>query len=116
MHNSSPYSNFEILESFLVTYDKSSDKEGNAHTSENWRSKYFKQDGFIWIIKRNNKQYFQWQPINPKGDVLFDKGLVSSEDDCIITENALTITTQNSICFFTIRDHNNIVVAPPILW
>ena len=116
MYNSSSYYDVEILESFLVSYDKSFDKKGNVHTYENWRSKYYNQNGIIWIVKHNNKQYFQWQPINHKGDLLLEKGLVSSEDDYAIIENILTITTQNSIYCFTIHELNKSIVLPPILW
>lgn len=107
---------FEILDSFLVSYDMSSNKNAEIHAEDNWRNKYLLKIGYIWIVKHHNRQYFQWQPLDDNGNLLLDKGLVSSEDDYIVSDNKLTIITQNSIYYFTIQDTNKPIVAPPILW
>ena len=71
--------------------------------------------GVLYIIKSVHKQYFQWNPIIDS-EVVFSKGMVSSNDDYEIKDDILMITTENSIYYFQIIKSNLEIPKPTVLW
>lgn len=80
-----------------------------------WREKYIGLTGVIFIIKNNNKQYFQWHPIE-SDEMVYTKGMVSSNDDYVIKDDLLTISTLNSIYYFKILNSEDNISLPPVFW
>ena len=103
-----------IIEKHLVVYEDSKSKSGQPHNT-GWREKNIGLTGVIFIIKNNNKQYFQWHPL-VLDEVVYTKGMVSSNDDYMIKDNVLTISTQNSIYYFKMLNSQDDISLPPVLW
>jgi|GEM_PF-907450 len=103
-----------IIEKHLVVYKYSEAKSGQSHNTS-WRKKYIGLTGPIFIIKNNDKQYFQWHPLE-SDEVVYTKGMVSSNNDYVIKDDMLTIYTQNSIYYFNILHSENKINPPPALW
>ena len=80
-----------------------------------WREKYIGLTGVIFIIKNNKKQYFQWHPIE-SDEMVYTKGMVSSNDDYVIKDDLLTISTLNSIYYFKILNSEDNISLPPVFW
>lgn len=106
--------NKAILKEYIVTYKCSTSKSGKSQT-DSWRKKYLGLMGVLYIVKSNNKQYFQWNPI-VDSEVVFSKGMVSSNDDYKIKDDILMITTENSIYYFQIIKSDLEIPKPTVLW
>lgn len=107
----------EIIESFNCIYEKSYDNEGQLHSTTNWREKYRLLRGRIWIIRKNEKQYFQWNPYQcGSEEIIVNKGMVSSNDEFFVKGNKLVINTLNSEYFFRIINRLDNSEAPSIMW
>ena len=105
---------FSIVECADVIYKSSKSKENiNHHTT--WRRKYIGLVGRIFIIKFGERQFFQWHPIINKEEVIYKKGIVSSNDEYEFVGNELRITTENSRYTFELI-HKIKREAPPIIW
>ena len=94
--------NKAILKEYIVTYKCSTSKSGESQT-DSWRKKYLGLIGVLYIIKSVHKQYFQWNPIIDS-EVVFSKGMVSSNDDYEIKDGILMITTENSIYYLHLQE------------
>jgi len=103
-----------IIEKHIVVYEDSKSKSGQPHNMS-WREKYIGLTGVIFIIKNNNKQYFQWHPIE-SDEMVYTKGMVSSNDDYVIKDDLLTISTLNSIYYFKILNSEDNISLPPVFW
>lgn len=103
-----------ITERFLVIYKHSTSRLGESQENS-WRSKYIGLLGEIFIIKNEETQYFQWHPIK-NNEVLYSKGMISSNDDYEIKDDLLTITTENSIYYFQLINSDSKIKTPPIIW
>ena len=107
--------NFEVLESYEVIYESSFSKYGIQHDENNWRSKYFGLRGRIWIIRRKDSQYFQWNPVrNKTKEIIVNRGIVSSNDEYKILGNKLIIDTVNSKYIFRIISGSDHSIVPTI--
>lgn len=106
--------NKAILKKYIVTYKCSTSKSGESQENS-WRKKYLGLMGVIYIIQSLHKQYFQWNPI-VDSEVVFYKGIVSSNDDYEIKDNILTITTENSVYYFQVIKSNLEIPKPTVLW
>lgn len=106
--------NKAILKEYIVTYKCFTSKSGESQT-DSWRKKYLGLIGVLYIIKSVHKQYFQWNPIIDS-EVVFSKGMVSSNDDYEIKDGILMITTENSIYYFQIIKSNLEIPKPTVLW
>lgn len=106
--------NKAILKEYIVTYKCSTSKSGESQT-DRWRKKYLGLMGVLYIIKSVHKQYFQWNPI-VDSEVVFSKGMVSSNDDYEIKDGILMITTENSIYYFQIIKSDLEIPKPTVLW
>ena len=106
--------NKAILKEYIVTYKCSTSKSGESQTDSR-RKKYLGLIGVLYIIKSVHKQYFQGNPIIDS-EVVFSKGMVSSNDDYEIKDGILMITTENSIYYFQIIKSNLEIPKPTVLW
>lgn len=103
-----------IFQEYVVIYKCSTSKSGKSQ-SDTWRKKYLGLTGILYIIKSDEKQYFQWHPLIDN-EVVFSKGMVSSNDDCEIKDGLLTITTENSTYYFQIINLDLEIPKSTILW
>lgn len=103
-----------ILQEYIVTYKCSTSKSGESQT-DSWRKKYLGLMGVLYIIRYSDKQYFQWHPLI-NNEVIFSKGMVSSNDDYEIKDGILIISTENSIYYFQIIESDLEISKPTVIW
>jgi len=108
-------SELSIVECADVIYKSSKSKCMIDHKTT-WRKKYIGLIGRIFIVKLGEHQFFQWHPINDKNELIYDKGMVSSNDEYEFVENELKITTDNSFYVFEIIKKIEEKTPPPIIW
>lgn len=110
--------NAKIISCFDAIYSSSYDRtNGKPHAKDNWRDNYRQMKGRLWIIRRDSRQYFQWQPFyGETSEIIINQGMVSSNDDYYIENSKIIITTENSIYHFLIVKNHEEIVLPQITW
>lgn len=93
----------EIIDAKIVHFEEAiSLKDGVPY--QDWRrAKYIGKDGILLIIRNNSKKHIQWHPIDIAGNIIVDKGLVSTDDDISedVEKHIIKVETQNSVYYFT---------------
>ena len=108
----------EIIDAKMVHFEEAISLEDDR-PYQDWRKvKYIGKDGILLIIKNDSKKHIQWHPIDIEGNIIVDKGFVSSNDDISedIEKQIIKVETQNSVYYFTeVSDEIGDIELPIIL-
>lgn len=89
----------QIKESYMVVFVDATTLDRKPYRG--WRrEKYIGMEGLLLIVADNETRHIQWHPID-KGKILYNKGIVSSNDDITIENNDIVVKTQNSYYYFS---------------
>ena len=92
----------QIKKSYVVRFDEATSLDDIPY--QDWRrEKYIGNEGVLYVVSDGETQHIQWNMLKD-GMVDFTKGLVSSNDDVIISDKRIMVKTENSYYYFSVID------------